>query len=207
MKRTLFTILIVSLLAISVTGCTSTENVTSGTVNETASPATSAPSPVDENTTGMDNIITMEEAKEIALTDAGLTEANVTFVKTELDTDNGRQEYEIEFYSGNVEYDYEIDASTGKILSYDSDVENYSISSNMQSGQTNTYIGEEKARSIALARVPGATESNIRLHLDTEDGVAVYEGSIVYNNVEYEFEIDAVTGNIVKWSSEPVFDD
>jgi uncharacterized membrane protein YkoI len=207
MKRTLFTILIVSLLAISVTGCTSTENVTSGTVNETASPATSAPSPADENTTGMDNIITMEEAKEIALTDAGLTEANVTFVKTELDTDNGRQEYEIEFYSGNVEYDYEIDASTGKILSYDSDVENYSISSNMQSGQTNTYIGEEKARSIALARVPGATESNIRLHLDTEDGVAVYEGSIVYNNVEYEFEIDAVTGNIVKWSSEPVFDD
>ena len=100
-----------------------------------------------------------------------------------------------------------IDASTGEILSFDSDVENYSISSNMQLGQTNTYIGEEKARSIALARVPGATESNIRLHLDTEDGVAVYEGSIVYNNVEYEFEIDAATGKIVKWSSEPVFDD
>ena len=165
MKRTLFTILIVSLLAISVTGCTSTENATTDTADEAASPATSAPSPADGNTTGIGNIITMEEAKEIALTDAGLTEANVTFVKTELDTDNGRQEYEIEFYSGNKEYDYEI------------------------------------------ARVPGATESNIRLHLDTEDGVAVYEGSIVYNNVEYEFEIDAATGKIVKWSSEPVFDD
>ena len=207
MKRTLFTIVIVSLLAISVTGCTSTENATTDTADEAASPATSAPSPADGNTTGIGNIITMEEAKEIALTDAGLTEANVTFVKTELDTDNGRQEYEIEFYSGNKEYDYEIDASTGEILSFDSDVENYSISSNMQLGQTNTYIGEEKARSIALARVPGATESNIRLHLDTEDGVAVYEGSIVYNNVEYEFEIDAATGKIVKWSSEPVFDD
>ncbi|AKB13826.1 Uncharacterized membrane protein YkoI [Methanosarcina thermophila] len=206
MKRTLFTILIVSLLAISVVGCTSTENATSVPANEAASPANSVPSPADENTTGT-NIITMEEAKEIALTHAGLTEADVTFIKTELGIDDGRQEYEIEFYSGNREYDYEIDASTGKILSYDSDVENYSISGNRQLSQNNTYIGEEKARSIALARVPGATESNIRLHLDTEDGVAVYEGSIVYNNVEYEFEINASTGEIVKWSSESVFDD
>ncbi|MFI5383492.1 MAG: PepSY domain-containing protein, partial [Methanosarcina thermophila] len=192
--------------AISVVGCTSTENATSVPANEAASPANSVPSPADENTTGT-NIITMEEAKEIALTHAGLTEADVTFIKTELGIDDGRQEYEIEFYSGNREYDYEIDASTGKILSYDSDVENYSISGNRQLSQNNTYIGEEKARSIALARVPGATESNIRLHLDTEDGVAVYEGSIVYNNVEYEFEINASTGEIVKWSSESVFDD
>ena len=137
MKRTLFTILIVSLLAISVVGCTSTENATSVPANEAASPANSVPSPADENTTGT-NIITMEEAKEIALTHAGLTEADVTFIKTELGIDDGRQEYEIEFYSGNREYDYEIDASTGKILSYDSDVENYSISGNRQLSQNNT---------------------------------------------------------------------
>lgn len=206
MKRTLFTVLFVSLLAISVNGCTTTENVTSDTDDEAASPANSAPSPADETTTGMD-IITMEEAKEIALAHAGLTEADVTFVKAELGTDNGRQEYEIEFYSGNMEYDYEIDASTGDILSYDSDVENYSRSNSLESGENKTYIGEEKARSIALAEVPGAKESDIRLHLDSEDGVAVYEGSVVYDNVEYEFEIDAATGKIVNWSSEPVFDE
>ncbi|WP_240664771.1 PepSY domain-containing protein [Methanosarcina sp. MSH10X1] len=195
-----------SLLAISVTGCTSTENGTSDTAGEAVSPERSAPSPADETSTGMD-AITMEEAKEIALAHAGLTEADVTFVKAELDTDNGRQEYEIEFYSGNTEYDYEIDASTGDILSYDSDVENYSTSGSIKSGESKTYIGEEKARSIALAKVPRAKESDIRLHLDSEDGVTEYEGSVVYDNVEYEFEIDAATGKIVNWSSEPLLND
>jgi uncharacterized membrane protein YkoI len=205
MKKLLFAVLIISLLAISITGCTSTENGTSDTADEAASPANPAPSLADE-TTGMD-AITMEEAKEIALAHAGYTEADVTFVKEELDTDNGRQEYEIEFYSGNTEYDYEIDASTGDILSYDSDVENYSTSGSIESGESKTYIGEEKARSIALAKVPRAKESDIRLHLDSEDGVAEYEGSVVYDNVEYEFEIDAATGKIMNWSSEPLFNE
>ena len=38
-----------------------------------------------------------------------------------MDFDNGIQKYDVEFYYGNKEYDYEIDASTGKILSYGQD--------------------------------------------------------------------------------------
>nr|WP_231590523.1 hypothetical protein [Methanosarcina siciliae] len=33
------------------------------------------------------------------------------------------------------------------------------------------------------------------------------EGSIVFDNMEYEFEIDATTGTIVDWNVESVFDD
>lgn len=198
--------LMVSLLAISAAGCASTDDVTPSTNDEALPPAISETSSVNETTIVADNI-TADRAKEIALAHAGLTEADVTFVKANLDTDDGRQEYEIEFYNASTEYDYEIDMSTGEVLSYDSDAENYSASGSTQSGNTNTYIGEEKAKSIALAKVPGATESDIQLHFDSEDRMAIYEGSIVFGNMKYEFEINAATGTIVDWSVESVVDD
>lgn len=211
MRKLLFIIIMVSILAISVTGCTDTDDAPSIPAGETVpseevSPADSTISPANETATS-GNVIAMDEAQEIALAHAGLSEDNVTFVKTRLETDDGRQEYEIEFYSGNTEYDYDIDAVTGDILSYDSDAENYSLNASTQSAGNNTYIGEEKAKSIALAKVSGATESDIQLYLDFEDGKEVYEGFILFNNTEYEFEIDAVTGTVVSWSSEAVYED
>lgn len=66
-------------------------------------------------------IITLEQAKEIALNHAGQSASAVYFDKAELDYDDGIQKYELEFVSGNTEYDYEIDAVTGAILEYDRD--------------------------------------------------------------------------------------
>ena len=65
--------------------------------------------------------ISVERAKEIALSHAGLASNQVTFQRTELDFDNGIQKYEIEFYYNYREYSYEIDANTGNILSYEQD--------------------------------------------------------------------------------------
>ena len=64
--------------------------------------------------------IGVERAKAIALKDANVS--NVTFVKAKLDRDNGVMVYDVEFYKGNVEYDYEIEASTGRILEKDIDI-------------------------------------------------------------------------------------
>lgn len=63
-------------------------------------------------------------------------------------------------------------------------------------------VSLESARDIALARVPGATAKNVSIELDRDDGWYVYEGEIYYNGMEYEFEIDADTGNILKWEEE-----
>ena len=63
------------------------------------------------------------KAKEIALSHAGLNTAQVTFLRAVLDYDDGRAEYDVEFWSGSKEYDYEIDAATGAVLSYDGDRE------------------------------------------------------------------------------------
>ena len=65
--------------------------------------------------------ISMDKAKGIALSHAGLTTSQVNFKKAQLDFDDGIQKYEIEFYYNNKEYNYEIDANTGKILSYEQD--------------------------------------------------------------------------------------
>lgn len=63
-------------------------------------------------------------------------------------------------------------------------------------------ISLEEATQIALERVPGATEQNISIQLDFDDGWYVYEGDIIYNRMEYEFDIDANTGAILKWEQE-----
>ena len=56
----------------------------------------------------------------------------MTFVKVNLDRDDGRMVYDVDFYSGNAEYDYEIDAATGDIVGYDSEIENFDIQAQIQ---------------------------------------------------------------------------
>ena len=57
-----------------------------------------------------------EKAKQISLSHAGLTTGSVWELKCDLDYENGTYIYEVEFKSGRYEYDYDIDAYTGKII-------------------------------------------------------------------------------------------
>ncbi|HJB99686.1 MAG TPA: PepSY domain-containing protein [Candidatus Flavonifractor merdavium] len=141
--------------------------------------------------------ITESKAKEIALADAGLSSSQVTFIKSKLDWDDGRQVYDVEFYTSDYkEYDYEIDASTGKIISYDYDADSYTPPAT----SSGNAITADEAKQIALAEVPGATTSDIyEFELDRDDGRLEYEGTIYYGGVEYEFTIDGYSGAIRGW--------
>ena len=168
-----------------------------------SAPAAASPSPSAGQTTGgQAAAVTEEQARETALSHAGLTADQVTFVRSELDRDDGRLMYDVEFYTSDYkEYDYEIDAATGEILSYDYDAEGYSYQPNATPG---TAITAEQARAIALAEVPGAAESDIyEFETDRDDGRLEYEGKIIYNNTEYEFTIDGYSGAIREWDAEP----
>ena len=55
---------------------------------------------------------------------------------------------------------------------------------------------------MVLDRVQGATDSNIRIEQEYDDGVYKYEGELSYEGMEYDFEIDAKTGTFLKWTSE-----
>ena len=151
-------------------------------------------------TTPSDGKLTGEEAaKAAALAHAGLKAADVTFVKCKLDWEDGVQVYDVEFFTQDGrEYDYEINAATGAVVSVDYDAENY-----VPTGTSGENIGAEKARSIALAKVPGAESTHVRkLELDYDDGRLVYEVEIFYNGMEYEGEIDAYSGEIVQWEAD-----
>ena len=65
--------------------------------------------------------IPLDEAKNIALTNANLTEDAVQFLRTEQEYDDGVLVYEIDFTHGDYEYDYKINANTGDVVSYDRD--------------------------------------------------------------------------------------
>ncbi len=71
-----------------------------------------------------ENLISEKKAKEIVLEHAGYEESEVNFLKVNLEFDDGRYEYEIEFRAeGNLEYDYSVDAANGKIVEFDRDYE------------------------------------------------------------------------------------
>lgn len=153
------------------------------------------------------NYITVERAKQIALNNAGVKEANAVFLRANLDWDDGRMQYEVEFYSGNTEYDYDIDAVTGAILSSDRELENFQIwnngtsrpsgntSGNTGSASSGNYITAERAQQIALAETPSGS-TVVKCQFDWDDGRAQYEIEIRSGWTEYDFEIDAVTGTI-----------
>ena len=62
------------------------------------------------------------KAKSIALNHAGVSESKAYDMEIELDDEDGRLVYEVEFKSGNMEYDYEIDASSGAILKHETEL-------------------------------------------------------------------------------------
>ena len=153
------------------------------------------------SSTGSASYVGEAKAKETALSHAGLSASQVTFLEVKLDRDDGRMVYEVEFYSGNKEYDYEIDASTGAIVGYDYDIENYTIPSTGNTGTSSgNYITREKAQQLAQAKAPNATL--VKLEFEYDDDRAVYEGELREGRTEYEFKIDASTGNFIQWEQE-----
>ena len=90
------------------------------TDNETNNTSTGKTSTVSEVAASR-HYISMDMAKSITLKDAGFRPSFVTFEKALLKKDDGKVMYEIEFFTSAYEYEYEVDAYTGAILSKDVD--------------------------------------------------------------------------------------
>lgn len=172
---------------------------TSGTQESSASAAqTDDASAADaQQSTASSGAIDEAQARSIALEHAGVAESDAKFYRVERDNDDGRAVYEVEFYSGNTEYDYEISAETGEILSYDSDIEGWAAQSGNAEGSAVTL---EQARALVAERIPGVSADSVQIEQERDDGRTVYEGEVYYDRTEYEFEIDASTGSFIKWS-------
>lgn len=162
----------------------------------------------------VEDAVDEDTAVSIAMEHAGVTECSIH--RVELDTEDGRQVYEVEFFAGNTEYDYTIDRETGEILSYDQDIEGWGLGNGQQNGSGNGNgrkngqdnsaasasgpITLEEAVQLVLDRVPGASASDVQIEFERDDGKDIYEGEVTCNRTEHEFQIDASTGNFIEWS-------
>ena len=141
--------------------------------------------------------MTEEEARNIALQRVGKTSDQVTFTRVRIDRENGATVYDVYFYDTEKEYELSIDVNTKEIVSYREDY----LSTGNQNTTTNQYIGVEKAREIALNHA-GLSNNQVtfsKVELDVDYGFATYEIEFYYNYFEYDYEINAVTGEILKY--------
>ena len=123
--------------------------------------------------------IDLEKAKAFAIEDAGFTADEVSFLSAELDKRNGIEYYDVDFTAGGKEYDYDIDALTGKVIGAETPeraekIEGAAATADESIGENKTKetasnnttssskeISEAEAKEIALAQVPGVSESDI----------------------------------------------
>lgn len=149
-----------------------------------------------------DNLISRDEAKRIALAKVGLTEEKVTFTKIKLDADDDEAEYEIEFFTATEKFEIEIDAKTGSVLK----VERKAVKTPQE--EQGDHITAKRAQEIALEHANLAASEVVmeKIELDYDDGIYVYEVEFVSGGYEYEYKIDAKTGEILESEKEPVED-
>lgn len=146
---------------------------------------------------GVQTGITLDEAKEKGLEDAGIEAADVTFVQAYLDYEDGVAVYEVEFYAGGQEYDYEIHADTGAVVSRKMEV--LPDGAAAATGGA-SYLDVDQAKANA-ANHAGAAEEDVsfsKAKLENDDGRTVYEVEFFFNGAEYEYVIDAYTGQILE---------
>ena len=155
--------------------------------------------------------ISKEEARKIVLYDAGAKAEDVTFTKEKLDMEAGILTYEMDFYTGEKSYEYELNAQTGSIREKEVTSRRKTTTTEKKADQskkivetrqtgTDKVIGVEKAQEIVLKEA-GLKASQVtfsQCNLDTEDGVMVYEIEFRHDGKEYDYGVDALTGKIVE---------
>ncbi len=148
---------------------------------------------------GQNNPVSMteEEARSIALQRVGKTSEEVTFTRVRLDRENGVTVYDVYFYDNEKEYELSIDVDTKEVISYKEDY----LTGNGNNTDTTNYIGRDKAREIVLNHA-GLDSSDVRfnkIELDVDYGIATYEIEFYYDYYEYDYEVNAVTGEVLKY--------
>ena len=218
MKKLSLAAIIVT-VSISLSGCTNSGTVSNGNENniesttqnstesnvqnssESSTENNNVNTSQDNNTNNAQNNIvnntgniSLDKAKEIALSHAGLSADQVTFVKVNMDFDDGIQKYDIKFYCNGQEYDYEINSSNGQIIQFDYDMEyNYIPNNNTTNYQSNVNttanISVERAKEIALSHAGLSADqvTFVKVNMDFDDGIQKYEIEFYYNYREYSY--------------------
>ena len=139
---------------------------------------------------------------------AGTTASDSVTAEVDSELDESPAHYEVELHTAWGEFEYLVDAYTGKVLSGQKDLLATAPAGDEAAKPTapsgGADIGHAKAKSIALNHA-GVSENeayDMEIELDDEDGTLVYEVEFKSGNMEYSYEINAATGAILKHETE-----
>ena len=158
--------------------------------------------------------ISLNQAKQIAVNDAGVEISSAVFLKISSDFDDGIMRWEVNFVSGNTKYEYEISSIDGTVLKKELEVikqEGFPQEANPYqqtlavdpTGQNGIKVDANKAREIAVQH-SGVDTANVILtkqEYDIEHATPRWEIEFVIGNLQYEYEISAVNGAILKFKT------
>lgn len=155
--------------------------------------------------------LTADEAVAIALGHAGLAADEVTNLKTKREVDDGVPEFDIDFRSGDYEYDYTIHAETGKVLEWDKDYKPLKVAETqpvetvpVETEPAVVELTKEEVIAIALehAGLTADDVTRVKSEYDVDDGTPEWEIEFRSGRMEYEYTIHAETGKILEWDKE-----
>lgn len=128
----------------------------------------------------------------------GLTAQTVTALRVKMDFDDGFMIYEIEFVFGETEYDIEVEAISGEVLSCERDLVRRPVT------PTDTLTQQQVVdMALQLAGAPQDGSVNVYVERDIDDGVEQFELTFEWNNIRYEYEIDCY-GNVLCAKQKPL---
>ena len=183
----------------------------------------------DNALVSQEDYIGREAALYSALKHAGVASDKATGISVKLDVDEDGVEYDVEFHANGKEYEYEINALTGQIKHFESEIDNdyddrddqddkddddddtvttKPTSSSTQPSTGAAVIGVEKAKAAAFKHA-GVSASGVKVlsaELERDDGVTKYDIDFVSGKWEYDYDINAYTGAVISMSKE-LYDD
>ncbi|MCS0789667.1 PepSY domain-containing protein [Cytobacillus firmus] len=136
------------------------------------------------------DMITVEEAKKIALSEA---EGRVESI--ELERANGKQYYEIDIENGKEDFDIKVHALDGEVISINKRIDDDDDDQSEKEVNRENVISEQKAIEIAEKEVNGTMKE---IEIDEDDGQILYEVELQTNKGEADVDIDAETGKVLK---------
>lgn len=148
-----------------------------------------------------DRFIGEDEAKAKVLARLDIGGGEPVGFRCELERDDGKYKYEVEFSFKGRRYEFEVDAETGAILKMDQDPEEPGTSSQVPEG----LISEDEARAKAMAglEIGGEEAAGFSCELEHDNGKYKYDIEFRVKGRRYEIEVDAKTGMIIKMEQKP----
>ena len=169
--------------------------------------------------------ISENEVKDIIAANMNVNRSDLYFEDIDFDFDKGIYEVEV-LYINDAVYEYKIDARTdtegGNVIYTDfkyftNSINDNNSSNSSTSGSTNNNANDsnntasitvEEARNIALsnANLSADLVQFLRTETEYDDGILVYEVDFTYNNYEYDYKINANTGEIISYDRDSIYD-